>query len=151
MLILAKRPLAVTIRSAPACASTTVQPFRPVCTSKACNQSEGEAVPQHAVTFAAGLACEGMIPFTAIYSSFLQRGYDQIVHDVCLQSLPGTFSTSQTNRMYSSHRSPSAHARDLCLQSCSVWPVAHCRSCVVKRCSCSLEAAATTRCDLHFT
>ena len=44
---------------------------------------------QHAVTFAAGLACEGMIPFAAIYSSFLQRGYDQIVHDVCLQSLPG--------------------------------------------------------------
>ena len=46
---------------------------------------------QHAVTFAAGLACEGMIPFCAIYSSFLQRGYDQIVHDVCLQSLPVRF------------------------------------------------------------
>lgn len=46
---------------------------------------------QHAVTFAAGLACEGMIPFAAIYSSFLQRGYDQIVHDVCLQSLPVRF------------------------------------------------------------
>lgn len=49
----------------------------------------GAVVAQHAVTFAAGLACEGMIPFAAIYSSFLQRGYDQIVHDVCLQSLPG--------------------------------------------------------------
>ena len=46
---------------------------------------------QHAVTFAAGLACEGMIPFCAIYSSFLQRGYDQIVHDVALQSLPVRF------------------------------------------------------------
>ena len=44
---------------------------------------------QHAVTFAAGLACEGMAPFCAIYSTFLQRGYDQIVHDVCLQKLPG--------------------------------------------------------------
>ncbi|KAK9812914.1 hypothetical protein WJX72_005743 [[Myrmecia] bisecta] len=46
---------------------------------------------QHAVTFAAGLACEGMIPFCAIYSSFLQRGYDQVVHDVALQSLPVRF------------------------------------------------------------
>ncbi len=48
---------------------------------------------QHAVTFAAGLACEGMAPFVAIYSTFLQRGYDQIVHDVCLQKLPGTYLT----------------------------------------------------------
>ena len=46
---------------------------------------------QHAVTFAAGLACEGMVPFCTIYSSFLQRGYDQIVHDVSLQSLPVRF------------------------------------------------------------
>lgn len=45
---------------------------------------------QHAVTFAAGLACEGLAPFVAIYSSFLQRGYDQVVHDVSLQNLPGT-------------------------------------------------------------
>ena len=44
---------------------------------------------QHAVTFAAGLACEGLVPFCTIYSTFLQRGYDQIVHDVALQSLPG--------------------------------------------------------------
>jgi len=50
---------------------------------------------QHAVTFAAGLACEGMAPFVAIYSTFLQRGYDQIVHDVCLQKLPGTYLTDQ--------------------------------------------------------
>ncbi len=46
---------------------------------------------QHAVTFAAGLACEGMRPVVAIYSSFLQRGYDQLVHDVALQNLPVTF------------------------------------------------------------
>ena len=48
-------------------------------------------VVQHAVTFAAGLAAEGMIPMCAIYSSFLQRGYDQIVHDVALQKLPVRF------------------------------------------------------------
>lgn len=46
---------------------------------------------QHAVTFAAGLACEGIIPICAIYSTFLQRAYDQIVHDVCLQELPVIF------------------------------------------------------------
>ena len=46
---------------------------------------------QHAVTFAAGLACEGAKPVVAIYSSFLQRGYDQLVHDVALQNLPVVF------------------------------------------------------------
>ncbi|WP_374522393.1 1-deoxy-D-xylulose-5-phosphate synthase [Hydrogenophaga sp.] len=46
---------------------------------------------QHAVTFAAGLACEGMKPVVAIYSTFLQRGYDQLVHDVALQNLPVVF------------------------------------------------------------
>jgi 1-deoxy-D-xylulose-5-phosphate synthase len=46
---------------------------------------------QHAVTFAAGLACEGYKPFCALYSTFLQHGYDQVVHDVVLQSLPVRF------------------------------------------------------------
>jgi len=46
---------------------------------------------QHAVTFAAGLAAEGMRPFCAIYSTFLQRAYDQVVHDVAIQSLPVRF------------------------------------------------------------
>src|SRR5215510_14965053 len=46
---------------------------------------------QHAVTFAAGLACEGMKPFAAIYSTFLQRAYDQVVHDVAIQRLPVRF------------------------------------------------------------
>lgn len=46
---------------------------------------------QHAVTFAAGLAKEGFKPFVCIYSSFLQRAYDQIIHDVCMQNLPVTF------------------------------------------------------------
>ena len=46
---------------------------------------------QHAVTFAAGLAARGMRPVCAIYSTFLQRGYDQLIHDVCLQNLPVVF------------------------------------------------------------
>jgi 1-deoxy-D-xylulose-5-phosphate synthase len=46
---------------------------------------------QHAVTFAAGLACEGMKPVLAIYSTFLQRGYDQLIHDVAIQNLDVTF------------------------------------------------------------
>ena len=46
---------------------------------------------QHAVTFCAGLACEGYRPFAAIYSTFLQRGYDQVVHDVAIQRLPVRF------------------------------------------------------------
>jgi 1-deoxy-D-xylulose-5-phosphate synthase len=50
---------------------------------------------QHAVTFAAGLACEGAKPIVAIYSSFLQRGYDQLVHDVALQSLPVVFAVDR--------------------------------------------------------
>lgn len=46
---------------------------------------------QHGVTFAAGLACEGLKPFVAIYSTFLQRAYDQIIHDVAIQNLPVRF------------------------------------------------------------
>jgi 1-deoxy-D-xylulose-5-phosphate synthase len=46
---------------------------------------------QHAVTFAAGMACEGVKPVVAIYSTFLQRGYDQLIHDVALQNLPVMF------------------------------------------------------------
>lgn len=46
---------------------------------------------EHAVTFAAGLAMQGLKPYVAVYSTFLQRAYDQIVHDVCLQNLPVTF------------------------------------------------------------
>ena len=46
---------------------------------------------QHAVTFAAGLSCEGKLPVCAIYSTFLQRAFDQVVHDVCIQNLPVIF------------------------------------------------------------
>ena len=42
---------------------------------------------EHAVTFAAGLATQGLLPFLVIYSTFLQRGYDQLIHDVALQQL----------------------------------------------------------------
>ena len=52
---------------------------------------------QHAVTFAAGLATEGMKPFCAIYSTFLQRGFDQVVHDVALQSLPVRFAIDRAS------------------------------------------------------
>ncbi len=50
---------------------------------------------QHAVTFAAGMAAEGMKPFCAIYSTFLQRGFDQVVHDVALQNLPVRFAVDR--------------------------------------------------------
>ena len=50
---------------------------------------------QHAVTFAAGLACEGMRPVVAIYSTFLQRAYDQAIHDVALQNLPVVFAVDR--------------------------------------------------------
>ena len=46
---------------------------------------------QHAVTFSAGLATQGMIPFCNIYSTFMQRAYDQVIHDVCIQNLPVVF------------------------------------------------------------
>ena len=54
-----------------------------------------EIAEQHAVTFAAGLACEGMKPFAAIYSTFLQRAYDQVVHDVAIQKLPVRFAVDR--------------------------------------------------------
>ncbi|CDG85162.1 1-deoxy-D-xylulose-5-phosphate synthase [Janthinobacterium agaricidamnosum NBRC 102515 = DSM 9628] len=51
---------------------------------------------QHAVTFGAGLACEGLKPVVAIYSTFLQRGYDQLIHDVALQNLDVTFALDRS-------------------------------------------------------
>ena len=51
---------------------------------------------QHALTFAAGLACEGLKPVVAIYSTFLQRGYDQLIHDVALQNLDVTFALDRS-------------------------------------------------------
>ncbi|HWQ37511.1 MAG TPA: 1-deoxy-D-xylulose-5-phosphate synthase [Burkholderiales bacterium] len=50
---------------------------------------------QHALTFAAGLACEGLKPVVAIYSTFLQRAYDQLIHDICIQHLPVVFAVDR--------------------------------------------------------
>ena len=94
---------------------------------------------QHAVTFAAGLACEGMIPFAAIYSSFLQRGYDQIVHDVCLQSLPGDtqhfVNGSQANSLR--HLQAGASIFGCCYLVKGLSSVCSCQRIVVLRFHCS--------------
>ncbi len=71
---------------------------------------------QHAVTFAAGLATEGMAPFCAIYSTFLQRGYDQLVHDVVLQSLPVRFAMDRAG-LVGADGATHAGAYDLCFLS----------------------------------
>ena len=64
---------------------------------------------QHAVTFAAGLACEGMKPVVAIYSTFLQRAYDQLIHDVALQNLPVVFAIDRAG--HRRRRRRDAHRR----------------------------------------
>jgi 1-deoxy-D-xylulose-5-phosphate synthase len=68
---------------------------------------------QHAVTFAAGMATEGLAPFCAIYSTFLQRGYDQVVHDVVLQSLPVRFAMDRAG-LVGADGATHAGAYDLC-------------------------------------
>ena len=72
---------------------------------------------QHAVTFAAGLAAEGMKPFAAIYSTFLQRGYDQVVHDVCIQNLPVRFAIDRAG-LIGADGSTHAGAFDIAYLSC---------------------------------
>ncbi|MFN7727320.1 MAG: 1-deoxy-D-xylulose-5-phosphate synthase [Rubrivivax sp.] len=78
---------------------------------------------QHAVTFAAGLACEGLKPVVAIYSTFLQRGYDQLVHDVALQNLPVVFALDRAG-LVGADGATHAGAYDIaytrCLPNCSV-------------------------------
>ncbi len=68
---------------------------------------------QHAVTFAAGMATEGLAPFCAIYSTFLQRGYDQLVHDVVLQNLPVRFAMDRAG-LVGADGATHAGAYDLC-------------------------------------
>jgi 1-deoxy-D-xylulose-5-phosphate synthase len=68
---------------------------------------------QHAVTFAAGMATEGLKPFCAIYSTFLQRGYDQLVHDVVLQNLPVRFAMDRAG-LVGADGATHAGAYDLC-------------------------------------
>ncbi|MDR3424119.1 MAG: 1-deoxy-D-xylulose-5-phosphate synthase [Alphaproteobacteria bacterium] len=72
---------------------------------------------QHAVTFAAGLACEGFKPFCAIYSSFMQRAYDQLMHDVVLQKLPVRFILDRAG-LVGADGSTHAGAYDLAYLTC---------------------------------
>jgi 1-deoxy-D-xylulose-5-phosphate synthase len=72
---------------------------------------------QHAVTFAAGMACEGFKPFCALYSSFLQRGYDQVVHDVVLQKLPVRFAIDRAG-LVGADGATHAGAYDLAFLGC---------------------------------
>jgi 1-deoxy-D-xylulose-5-phosphate synthase len=72
---------------------------------------------QHAVTFAAGLACEGFKPFCALYSTFLQRGYDQFVHDVAIQKLPVRFAIDRAG-LVGADGATHAGAFDLAFMGC---------------------------------
>ena len=72
---------------------------------------------QHAVTFAAGMAAEGMKPFVAIYSTFLQRAYDQVVHDVAIQHLPVRFAMDRAG-MVGADGHTHAGVYDLCFMGC---------------------------------
>jgi 1-deoxy-D-xylulose-5-phosphate synthase len=78
---------------------------------------------QHAVTFAAGLACEGLKPVVAIYSTFLQRGYDQLVHDVAIQNLPVVFALDRAG-LVGADGATHAGAYDIafvrCIPNCSM-------------------------------
>ncbi len=78
---------------------------------------------QHAVTFAAGLACEGLKPVVAIYSTFLQRGYDQLIHDVALQNLPVVFALDRAG-LVGADGATHAGAYDIayvrCIPQCSM-------------------------------
>jgi 1-deoxy-D-xylulose-5-phosphate synthase len=87
---------------------------------------------QHAVTFAAGIACEGLKPVVAIYSTFLQRGYDQLVHDVALQNLPVVFAIDRAG-MVGADGATHAGAFDIaylrCLPNMLVMTPANAREC----------------------
>ncbi len=72
---------------------------------------------QHAVTFAAGMACEGLKPVVAIYSTFLQRGYDQLIHDVALQNLPVVFALDRAG-LVGADGATHAGAYDIAFLSC---------------------------------
>ncbi len=78
---------------------------------------------QHAVTFAAGMACEGLKPVVAIYSTFLQRGYDQLIHDVAIQNLPVVFALDRAG-LVGADGATHAGAYDIafvrCIPNCSL-------------------------------
>ena len=76
---------------------------------------------QHAVTFAAGLAAEGYKPFCAIYSTFLQRAYDQIVHDVCIQKLPVRFAIDRAGLVGADGRRMRIVRHGVPRPACRIW------------------------------
>ena len=88
MIKLAQRDKRVVAITAAMPDGTGLKRFRNIYPDRFCDVGIAEA---HAVTFAAGLAAGGLRPVFAVYSSFLQRGYDQILHDVCIQNLPVIF------------------------------------------------------------
>ena len=96
---------------------------------------------QHAVTFAAGLACEGMKPFCALYSTFLQRGYDQLVHDVAVQNLPVRFAIDRAG-LVGADGATHAGVYDLAYLSCLPNMVIMCPSDEAELCHMVATAAA---------
>jgi 1-deoxy-D-xylulose-5-phosphate synthase len=76
---------------------------------------------QHAVTFAAGLACEGLKPVVAIYSTFLQRGYDQLIHDVALQNLPVVFALDRAGSSAPTAPPTAAPTTSPMCAACPTW------------------------------
>ena len=76
---------------------------------------------QHGVTFAAGMAASGLKPFCAIYSSFLQRGYDQIVHDVALQNLPVRFALDRRDLLARTGRRMRGPLTSALWRVCPTW------------------------------
>jgi len=89
---IARRNRDVVAITAAMCSGTGLEEFRRLFPERFFDVGIAES---HAVTFAAGLAREGKVPVVAIYSTFLQRAYDQIVHDVCLQNLPVVFAVDR--------------------------------------------------------
>ncbi len=104
---------------------------------------------QHAVTFAAGMACEGFKPFCALYSTFLQRGYDQLVHDVVLQKLPVRFAIDRAG-LVGADGATHAGAFDLAFLGCLPDLVFMCPANEVELMHAVATAAALDDCPSAF-
>jgi len=104
---------------------------------------------QHAVTFAAGMACEGFKPFCALYSTFLQRGYDQLIHDVVLQKLPVRFAIDRAG-LVGADGATHAGAFDLAFLGCLPDLVFMCPANEVELMHAVATAAALDECPSAF-